>query len=64
MPCVPCMANPRKTDGFVLPLTKLSLLKSCHIHTSVSKQLKYSSKAGCKATGFVHKHVDGLQLAI
>lgn len=57
-------ANSRKTGGFLLPLTKLSLLKSCHIHTPVSKQLKSSSKAGWKATGFVYKYVDGLQLTI
>lgn len=31
------MANLRKTGGFLLPLTKLCLLKACHIHAPVSK---------------------------
>lgn len=58
------MANLRKTGGFLLPLPKLSLLKSCHIPTPVSKWLKSSPKAGCKAMGFVNKFVDDLQLAV
>lgn len=58
------MANLRKTAGFLLPLTKLCLLKACHVHAPVSKYLKSSPKAGCKVAGFVNKYVDSLQLAI
>lgn len=58
------MADLRTTGGFLLPLTKLSLLESGHIHTAVSRKPKASPKAGCKVRGFVSKHVDGLQLAI